>query len=365
MKKKVLIVLGIIIVLLLVIYGIIFLVDYNNVLNGNLPIFAIKSDTENYHGLGYTVKVQYYKDTNNIEKMDMVAFGRTVAGMIQDFGETSANNDIMIIEDGKIQNENLLDVFIENVNNKNSSTMQIEIISNGNTDTVMLEYVLGENDKNNDSSSDNVAVNSIAPDKDWTYTDYQKYFGYYKMTKNNKEEKFDDFHWDIKRETEGNTVQVIFNSYISDLADIPIICEYNLDSSLYEKKYDLTYNQRKDLGIYQIAKANQFDNIDFGLYTLGGDVSVTIEQDMVYSLEDALNESIIDVQSILDQAKLDEKYGICETAFYSDGGSIEYRYKDYTILKFNSLDGNKDLIIGFSGTIINNEQLKNGSYKDL
>ena len=365
MKKKVLIVLGIIIVLLLVIYGIIFLVDYNNVLNGNLPIFAIKSDTENYHGLGYTVKVQYYKDTNNIEKIDMVAFGRTVAGMIQDFGETSANNDIMIIEDGKIQNENLLDVFIENVNNKNSSTMQIEIISNGNTDTVKLEYVLGENDKNNDSSSDNVAVNSIAPDKDWTYTDYQKYFGYYKMTKNNKEEKFDDFHWDIKRETEGNTVQVIFNSYLLDLADIPIICEYNLDSSLYEKKCDLTYNQRKDLGIYQIAKTNQFDNIDFGLYTLGGDVSVTIEQDMVYSLEDALNEGIIDVQSILDQAKLDEKYGICETAFYSDGGSIEYRYKDYTILKFNSLDGNKDLIIGFSGTIINNEQLKNGSYKDL
>lgn len=45
-------------------------------------------------------------------------------------------------------------------------------------------------------------------------------------------------------------------------------------------------------------------------------------------------------------------------------GSIEYRYKDYTILKFNSLDGNKDLIIGFSGEIINNEQLISESYKD-
>lgn len=67
----------------------------------------------------------------------------------------------------------------------------------------------------------------------------------------------------------------------------------------------------------------------------------------------------------LDQAKLDEKYGICETAFFSDGGSIEYRYKDYTILKFNSLDGNEDLIIGVSGIIINNERLKKGNYKDV
>ena len=52
MKKKVLIIIGIVIVLLVVIYGIIFFVDYNNVSNGKLPIFAIKSDTENYHGLG-------------------------------------------------------------------------------------------------------------------------------------------------------------------------------------------------------------------------------------------------------------------------------------------------------------------------
>ena len=224
----------------------------------------------------------------------------------------------------------------------------------------------GENDIKNDTSSENVTVNSITTDRDWTSEDYQKYYGYYKMTKNDKEEKFDKFRWGIKRQTTENTVQVIFYTdyFKFDLLEIPVIFEYNLDSSLYEKTYDLTYHGRKDMGIKQIAKTNQFDNIDYGLYTLAGDVIVTIEQDMVYSLDDALNEKIISVQSILDQAKIDEKYGICEVAFYSDGGSIEYRYEDYTILKFNSLDGNRDLIIGFSGTIINNEQLKNESYKD-
>lgn len=366
MKKKVLIILGIVIVLLIVVYGIIFFVDYNNVSKGKLPIFAIKSDTQNYEGLGYSVRVQYYKDTGDIEKIEMYVFGKTVAGAIFNYDEVNndINNDIIIIEDGKIQNENLLDTFLKNADNKEPSTLQINNILNGNTETITLEYVPGENDKKNTTSSENTTVNSVAPDKDWTYEEYQKYFGYYKMTKNDKEETFDDYRWEIKRQTNENAVQVIFHSYTIDLAEIPVIFEYDLDSSLYEKTYDLTFLGRKDMGVDRIAKTNEFDNIDYGLYTIGGDVEITIEQDMVYSLEDALNEKIISVQSILDQAKEDAKYGICEELYYQDGGSIEYLYKDYTILKFNSLDGNRDLIIGFSGTIINNEQLKNESYKD-
>ena len=358
MKKKVLIIIGIVIVLLVVIYGVIFFVDYNNVSNGKLPIFAIKSDIENYHGLGYAVNVKYYKNTNNIETIDMSAFGKTIAGAIFNYNEV--NNDIIIIEDGKIQNENLLDTFLKNAGNIEPSTLQINNISNESTETITLEYVPGEND----TLLDDTTANYVLPDKDWTYEYYQKYCGYYKMTKNDKEEKFDTWHWQVKRVTNENIVKVIFDGEMFDLIDIPVIFEYNLDSSLYKKTYDLTYHGRKDMGIKQIAKTNQFDNINYGLYTLAGDVTVTIEQDMVYSLEDALNQKIISVQSILDQAKLDAKYGICEIAFYSDGGSIEYRYKDYTLLKFNSLNDNKDLIIGMPGSIINNELLKNESYKN-
>ena len=325
MKKKILIILGIIIVLLLVIYGMIFFVDYNHVTNGKLPIFAIKSDRENYHGLGYTVKV-------------------------------------MLIEEGKIQNENLLDTFIEKANENQAVTLQIDMISNGNTNTIKLEYVPSENEqtKNVDSTLNSIA---IAPDVQWTAEDYQKNYGYYKMTKNDTEEKYDNLRWRIKRQTTGNTVQVIFSTdyFKFDLLEIPVICEYNLDSSSYKKPYDLTYIARKDMGIKQVAKPNQFDNINFGVYTLAGDVLITIEQDMVYSLEDVFQEKIISVQSILDQAKLDEKYGICEVALYSDGGSVEYRYKDYTLLKFNSLDGNQDFIIGPFGSIIN--YVENEDYK--
>ncbi len=229
MKKKVLIIIGIVIVLLVVIYGVIFFVDYNNVSNGKLPIFAIKSDIENYHGLGYAVNVKYYKNTNNIETIDMSAFGKTIAGAIFNYDEV--NNDIIIIEDGKIQNENLLDTFLKNAGNKEPSTLQINNISNGSTETITLEYVPGENDIKNDTLSENTTVNSIAPDSDWTSADYQKYYGYYKMIKNDKEEKFDKFHWGIKRQTTENTVQVIFYTdyFKFDLLEIPVIFEIILN----------------------------------------------------------------------------------------------------------------------------------------
>ena len=59
------------------------------------------------------------------------------------------------------------------------------------------------------------------------------------------------------------------------------------------------------------------------------------------------NEKLID--EILQQGKLDAKYGICEEAYYKDGGSIEYQYPKYTVLKYHSLDGNGDFVIGSTG----------------
>lgn len=141
MKKKVLMIIGIIIVLLLIIYGIIFLVDYICVSRGKLPVLAQKVDSENYNGLGYHVTVKYHKDTHQIENLTMFAFGKTIAGVESNYLDTDNDPTIIIIEDGKIQNENLLDTFLKNADNKEPSTLQINNISNGNTETITLEYV--------------------------------------------------------------------------------------------------------------------------------------------------------------------------------------------------------------------------------
>ena len=38
--------------------------------------------------------------------------------------------------------------------------------------------------------------------------------------------------------------------------------------------------------------------------------------------------------------------GVIEEIFYKDGGSQVYKYPDYTIVKYHTLDGNDDMYIG-------------------
>ena len=368
MKKKILIIISIFIILLILGYGSIVYIDYHNVVNGKLPIFANHSEDGRYQGLGYTVEVTYYPDTDVIEEIKMKFFGKTIAGMVQDIekqNENQENEEIVIIDNGNIQNENKIDAFIDKGDNREAGILQIHIISNDKTDNMTVEFVPGTYDETSFEESDTESENTVnrqVPRSVTTAEEYEEVYGYYKITVNEEETgRYDGLHWHMKRVTKDNTVQVIMESYLIEVTEFPVICEYSLESSNYEQKFELTYMARKDMGVKKIAEENQFDNLDFGVYTIAGDVSITIEGDMVYSLEDALSQSVITVQDILEQAKADKKYGFCEEAYYSDGGSTEYRYAEYTILKYNTLDGNKDLVIGMQGMIIN--QVNASGYK--
>ena len=358
MKKKIIIIISVLIILLIIGYGSIVYTDYHKVVNGELPVFANYSDNGSYQGLGYTVEVKYYQNTDIIEEMNMKLLGKTIGGIVQCIEVQNENQEIVIIENGNIQNENKLDEFMDKANNREASILQIHAISGEKTDNIKLEFVPGKfrNEKfsretnTGSTNSTNIQVRNGT----LTAEEYEEAYGYYKVTVNDTETgRYDGLRWQMKRITKDNIVQVIMEPFLIEVTEFPVICEYSLESSSYEKKFELTYMGRKDMGVKKIAEKNQFDNLDFGVYTIAGDVSITIEGDMVYSLEDALSQSVITVKDILEQAKADKKYGFCEEAYYSDGGSIEYRYSTYTILKYNTLDGNKDLVIGMPGTIIN------------
>ena len=352
MKKKIIIIISVLIILLIIGYGSIVYTDYHKVVNGELPVFANYSDNGSYQGLGYTVEVKYYQNTGIIEEMNMKLFGKTIGGIVQCIEVQNENQEIVIIENGNIQNENKLDEFMDKANNCEASILQIHAISGEKTDNIKLEFVPGKIEEINTEETN--TVNIQVPSSAATAEEYQEAYGYYKVTVNDTETgRYDGLRWQMKRITKDNIVQVIMEPFLIEVTEFPVICEYSLESSSYEKKFELTYMGRKDMGVKKIAEKNQFDNLDFGVYTIAGDVSITIEGDMVYSLEDALSQSVITVQDILEQAKADKKYGFCEEAYYSDGGSIEYRYSTYTILKYNTLDGNKDLVISMPGTIIN------------
>ena len=352
MKKKIIIIISVLIILLIIGYGSIVYTDYHKVINGELPVFANYSDNGSYQGLGYTVEVKYYQNTGIIEEMNMKLFGKTIGGIVQCIEVQNENQEIVIIENGNIQNENKLDEFMDKANNREASILQIHAISGEKTDNIKLEFVPGKIEEINTEETN--TINIQVPSSAAIAEEYQEAYGYYKITVNDTETgRYDGLRWQMKRITKDNIVQVIMEPFLIEVTEFPVICEYSLESSSYEKKFELTYMGRKDMGVKKIAEKNQFDNLDFGVYTIAGDVSITIEGDMVYSLEDALSQSVITVQDILEQAKADKKYGFCEEAYYSDGGSIEYRYSTYTILKYNTLDGNKDLVIGMPGTIIN------------
>jgi hypothetical protein len=274
--------------------------------------------------------------------------------------ETNKENEIYITN-GKITNEKLIDEFIENIEQRQDT----ELIINEDENKIILEYFIGDNDKkyneyyeNNPQSDDSFSIDQETVDTlnlsdEEVASEYKRIYGYYAITVNDEEtETYDAFNWQIKRKTTDNVVELYFYTY-GEIAEFPEICHYDLDSAEYVKEFELTYTQRKDLGVYKIAEKDEFDNEDYGIYTFGGNVSITIEDDMVYNLKDALEQNIITAQDIINQANLDYKYGICDMEYYSDGGSTEYLYDEYTILKYNTLDNQKDLVIGMKGEIIN------------
>lgn len=64
------------------------------------------------------------------------------------------------------------------------------------------------------------------------------------------------------------------------------------------------------------------------------------------SLEATLKSGKMTIEGILARANQDESDGKIKSAMYKDGGTTEWYYEDYKIIKCHSLDGNRDVYIG-------------------
>lgn len=250
------------------------------------------------------------------------------------------------IIDNKIQNENLIDEFIEETANaKENMTLQIEV---DNTDLIEVEFVPG---KMLSTEEGQEAVSYNLPSSN---EDYENMYGYYLLKRDEKETRFNRLDWTIKRNIMDQNVYVMFSAIVgNNMEDVlPIICSYDLDSSSYKKDFELNFNQRKDMGVNRIVEPTS-SVYPYMIYTVGGDVTFTIDGDMVYDFKQALESGVITIDKILEQANMDDKYGICKEEMYQDGGTLEYLYDDYTIIKYSTLDGNEDFVIGPKGDIRN------------
>lgn len=141
---------------------------------------------------------------------------------------------------------------------------------------------------------------------------------------------------------EENLIQIILkrSDMSSDVQDELELFEYELQSTDYIENNHIYYVQRKDMGVDKINSEEEFD-----IYVVGGNVTIAKNTEEAKDFSEAIEAKYISIDEILEQAEVDSKYGVCRRGFYSDGGTIEYSYQDYTLIKANTLAGNKDFII--------------------
>ncbi len=113
----------------------------------------------------------------------------------------------------------------------------------------------------------------------------------------------------------------------------------NFEILFYDKQAE------SDIKLHKIVDKNETSKYDYDVYVYNGNIDIRING-KDYSLKQALLENKMGMEEIIAKANQDEKEGKIKVEMYEDGGSIEYHYENYTIIKCHTIDGNRDVYIG-------------------
>lgn len=114
----------------------------------------------------------------------------------------------------------------------------------------------------------------------------------------------------------------------------------NNDNKNEENKENEENNKNK--GNFNIFKYNGEPYIEFNENSKNYNKE---KENNKYKLSEALNNHMIFPDYIIAKANYDVINNNIKYDVYKDGGSIEYEYPNYTIIKYNTLDGKNDLVI--------------------
>ena len=104
--------------------------------------------------------------------------------------------------------------------------------------------------------------------------------------------------------------------------------------------------------IYAILDKSETNKYNYTIYAYDGSVNIKID-DKEYSLKDALLESKITMEEIIQKANKDLDNNKITGDMYKDGGSMIYQYDTYTIIKCHTIEGNRDVYIGTKEMTLN------------
>ena len=122
------------------------------------------------------------------------------------------------------------------------------------------------------------------------------------------------------------------------------------------ENFEILFKDRQPIDsynkIYAILDKSETNKYNYTIYAYDGSVSIRIDEEE-YSLKEALLEDKITMEEIIAKANKD----FPNTISYDDGGSMEYHYDNYTIIKVHKLDGNRDVYIGTKDMTINDLEI--------
>lgn len=114
------------------------------------------------------------------------------------------------------------------------------------------------------------------------------------------------------------------------------------------ENFEILFNDKQpqsNIKAHKIVDKNEIDKYNYDVYMYARSVNIRIDG-KDYSLKEALLENKITMEEIIVKANRDEKDGKIRADMYKDGGSMEYHYENYTIIKCHTVDGNRDVYIG-------------------
>lgn len=121
------------------------------------------------------------------------------------------------------------------------------------------------------------------------------------------------------------------------------------------ENFEIIFSDKKPTDSYKtytILSKNETDKYDYNIYGYNGIVNIKIDG-KDYLLKDALLENKITMEEIIQKANKDLDDNKITGDMYKDGGSMEYHYENYTIIKCHTLDGNRDVYIGAKEMTLN------------
>ena len=123
------------------------------------------------------------------------------------------------------------------------------------------------------------------------------------------------------------------------------------------ENFEILFKDRKPIDsynkIYAILDKSETNKYDYTIYAYDGSVNIRIDGEE-YSLKEALLQNKITMEEIIARANKDFPNIIS----YDDGGSMEYHYDNYTIIKVHNLNGNRDVYIGTKDMTINDLEIE-------